>query len=50
MSGTNDYLQIFVHLSQGITDMFRSADHGMSGQITVDYETFLAMLLNSPLL
>ena len=50
MSCTKDYLQIFVHLSQGITDMFRSADHGMSGQITVDYETFLAMLLNSPLL
>ena len=35
---------------QGITDMFRSEDHAMTGQITINYETFITMLLNSPLL
>ena len=35
---------------QGITDMFRSEDHAMTGQISINYEPFLTMLLNSPLL
>jgi len=45
----DDFIQCCL-VMQGITDMFRSEDHAMTGQITINYETFITMLLNSPLL
>lgn len=45
----DDFIQCCL-VMQGVTDMFRTEDHGMTGQITVSYEQFLTMLLNSPLL
>jgi Ca2+-binding EF-hand superfamily protein len=45
----DDFIQCCL-VMQGVTNMFRTEDHGMTGQITVSYEQFLSMLLNSPLL
>ena len=35
---------------QGITDMFRAEDTDLDGVVTISYEKFLTMLLNSSLL
>ena len=35
---------------QGITEMFRTEDTDLDGKITITYETFLTMLLNSTIL
>lgn len=45
----DDFIQCCLVL-QGVTDMFRAEDKDMKGEITISYEGFLKMLLNSPLL
>jgi len=45
----DDFMQCCLVL-QGVTDMFRQEDTDMKGEITISYEGFLKMLLNSPLL
>jgi len=45
----DDFIQCCLVL-QGMTDMFRVEDSAQAGEVTVTYERFLTMLLNSPLL
>jgi len=45
----DDFIQCCLVL-QGVTDMFRSEDKDKKGEITLTYEGFLKLLLNSPLL
>ena len=44
------YLRYIFVLFQGITEMFRAEDSDLDGIITISYEKFLTLLLNSSLL
>jgi len=45
----DDFIQCCLVL-HGITDMFRAEDTDLDGVVTISYERFLTMLLNSSLL
>ena len=41
---------LITFLYQGITDMFRTEDTDLDGKITITYENFLSMILNSTIM
>jgi len=45
----DDFIQCCLVL-HGITDMFRTEDTDLDGKITITYETFLSMILNSTIM